>query len=149
MRHLILLLALFTLSLGTVKGQDVPANQVPEAVTAAFSSDFSNARDIEWEKNPSFYEVEFETRWGRDHEARYDSDGNLLYHKEEIPNREIPDEITNRINTEFEGYKIDDADKIIEGEQTRYLLSLEAKGMDDIDVLIGEDGEIISQIYDD
>lgn len=149
MRYTIFLLTFLAGSFGTSFGQDVASSQVPQKIVTAFSEDFSNARDVDWEKRETYYEVEFDMRWGRDHEAWYDFEGNMIYHKEEISNRELPSSIVDIINTEFEGYNVDDADKITEGEEVRYLLSLEAERMHDIDLLIHENGEIISQVYDD
>ncbi|MEX1121200.1 MAG: PepSY-like domain-containing protein [Balneolales bacterium] len=149
MRHLLILLTFLLGSFGTIIGQDIAQSQVPQAILTAFSEDFSNARDVEWERKETYYEVEFDTRWGRDHEAWYDENGNMLYHKEEIPNRELPQLIVDIVNSEFEGYKVDDADKITEGEEVRYLIALDARRMHDIDLLIREDGEIISEVYDD
>ncbi|MEX2477959.1 MAG: PepSY-like domain-containing protein [Gracilimonas sp.] len=149
MRYLIISLIFLLSTFTTAFGQDIAQSQVPQAILTSFSEDFSNAGDVEWEKRATYYEVEFDTRWGRDHEAWYDENGNMLYHKEEIPNRDLPQLIVDIINTEFEGYRVDDTDKITEGEEVRYLIALDAENSHDIDLLIRDDGEIISEIYDD
>ena len=150
MKYIVIML-LFSIS-GAIEtnAQELRGTQIPQQILTSFSQDFSNARDVEWEvPDSSFYEVEFETRWGRDHEARYDSEGSLLYHKEEIRNRNVPEAIKTLIDAEYDGYKIDDAERIKEGNETRYLLSLDSRNMQDIDLLVHENGEVISQVFDD
>jgi hypothetical protein len=154
MRYLIVSLAFLLSTFATAFGQEIVQSQVqsqiPQATLTSFSEDFSNAGDVEWEMRPNnHYEVEFDTRWDRDHEAWYDEKGTMLYHKEEIPNKEIPAKIVDIAQTEFKDHRIDDADKITENDKVRYLLALDADNSHDIDLLIQEDGEIISQNYDD
>lgn len=149
MKQLIILTVLTTATFALGIGQDIPKNQVPQQVIDAFTQDFSKARDVEWEKRGSNYEVEFDIRWGKDHEVRYDTDGNILYHREDIRKRDLPDEVTDRIRSDFDGYNIDDAEKITEGDNIHYELSLDSRRMEDLDVVISSTGEVISQTYDD
>ncbi|MDZ7754919.1 PepSY-like domain-containing protein [Rhodohalobacter sp.] len=149
MKYLLIIFAWTFSIFGTVNGQDIPASQVPDAVINSFSNDFSNGRDVEWEKKTGYFEVDFETGWGRDHEARYDEAGSLLYHKEEIRNRELPDIVTDRIRSEYKDYNIDDAERIKEGDVTKYLVTLDSRRLNDLDLLIDDKGEIISEAYDD
>jgi len=149
MKYLLIIFAWTFSTFGTVNGQDIPVSQVPDAVINSFSEDFSNARDVEWERESGYFEVDFETGWGRDHEARYDESGTLLYHKEEIRNRELPEIVRDKIRSEYNDYNIDDAERIIEADETRYLVSLDSRRLSDLDLLIDDKGVIISEAYDD
>lgn len=149
MKNLILMSMLAFAMSSIVSAQDLMPNQVPQAVSDAFSQQFSNAKDIEWEKQGNQFEVEFETGWSRDHVAWFSEEGELVYLKEDIRNRDLPEAVQSRIASDFSDYRIDDAEKITEGEQVTFEVSLDSRRMADIDVIISESGEIIQQSYDD
>jgi hypothetical protein len=133
----------------TVTAQDLMPNQVPQAVSDAFSQQFSNAKDIEWEKQGSQFEVDFETGWSRDHEAWFSEEGELVYLKEDIRNRDLPEIVQVRIKSDFADYRIDDLYKITEGDQITFEVSLESRRTSDIDLIISNSGEVLRQSYDD
>jgi ribosomal protein L27 len=149
MKNLISIFVYVLVFTAVAHSQDVSESMLPQAVITAFNSEFSNAKDVEWEMRSTQFEVEFETGWGRDHEVWIESDGTIIYHKEDIRNRNLPDAVTNRIETDFTGYRIDDSARVTEGSQVYFEISLDSKRMQDMDVVIRDDGELISQKIDD
>ena len=133
---------------GTTFAQDLRPNQVPSAIQQEFQKSFPEASDVEWEKEMNHYDVEFEVGLlGTDHEAWYDENGKLLRHEEEISKRDLPKEVTNTINKEFDGFRIGDVTKITKGDQVNYTMELENRD-EEWDVAIDANGKILQQKND-
>lgn len=111
-------------------GQDIPESQVPTAAVQSFKSNFTKARDVEWERAGDLFKVEFEIRPGRDHEVWYDGTGKVIKHQEEIPRRELPQAVTKSVSTGFSGYRIDDVKKITTDSTTTYVMELDSNAQD-------------------
>ncbi len=133
---------------GTTFAQDLRPNQVPSAIQQEFQKNFPKASDVEWEKEMNHYDVEFEVGLlGTDHEVWYDENGKLLRHEEEISKRDLPKEVTNTINKEFDGFRVGDVTKITEGDQVNYTMELENRD-EEWDVAIDANGKILQQKND-
>ena len=78
----ILAASILTLSVmgSSLMAQDIPASQVPTAVSNAFTQEYANPTDVDWEKKKKNFEVEFEVD-GIDHKVLYNADGQLLMTK--------------------------------------------------------------------
>ena len=123
-----------------VVAQDIPQEQVPSLVLNAFQTKFSNATDVEWEKKGDLFKVEFEIG-SIDHDLWIDKTGNITKHKEEFPKTNLPKAISQKITTEFNGYRIYGVDKIESDGKIFYEVELDGKS-DDRDVLFASDGSI-------
>lgn len=126
-------------------GQKIYQNQVPSVVLNQFQQNFPNAKQIEWEKKPGYYEVEFEIgMMNRDHEIWYDSTGKVLYHKEEIAKSDLPAQVANTLKKDFKSYRIKDVKKIFRAGIVTY--KMEAKSLtEEWELVIDASGKIISQ----
>jgi uncharacterized membrane protein YkoI len=128
--------------------QDIPQSKVPSLIVTNFQQAFSKATDIEWEMDGDLYKVEFEIGlFGLDHDAWYNAEGKLVKHKEEISKTDLPENIQATIKKEFDGYRIDDVEKVTTGNEVVYLMELK-KFTDDWKVAIDATGKILSKIAD-
>jgi len=122
----ILLAALFV-SAGAFAQQSHKA-EVPQAVKAAFEKQYPNIKKVEWEKEDSNYEAEFDLN-KVEHSVLYDASGKLLETEMEINPSELPEAVKTYVSTHYAGQKIKEAAKIVTPDGT---LSYEAevKGQD-------------------
>lgn len=128
--------------------QDIPQSQVPAVVLDNFQKAFSGARDIEWEMDGYRYKVEFETGMRKlDHDAWYDASGQLLKHQEEISKNDLPRQITTAIKREFKGYRVEDVDKITEGQQVTYIMEVKSR-TEEWKLKVDPEGNILSKVAD-
>lgn len=121
---------------------------VPENIQNAFQQQYPNALDIEWDIQGIYYHVEFETRRDMDHDIWYNENGEEIKHKSEIRAKELPQQILNALKESYPLYHIDEVDKIIEMGETFYDIELENALGSEIEMMIKENGEIISQYPD-
>ncbi|MBK0371116.1 PepSY-like domain-containing protein [Flavobacterium agrisoli] len=149
MKRLILLsaLSLYFLS-NALYAQDVPQSQVPSVVVNVFQQNFQKAYDIEWEMDGDRYKIAFETGiLGNDHEAWYTSTGKLVKHVEEISKSDLPASVLKNIQTTYNGYQIDDIEKITEGLTVTYKMELESFTQD-WKIVCNSNGKTIRKIAD-
>ena len=129
-------------AVGLLYAQDIPAGEVPSVVINQFHIDFPKAKDIEWELKNDTYEVEFEQGWGKDFEAWYTADGKQIKVEEETTKSELPKAVVAAIQKSYPSYKIDDIEKITEGEKVTYKVEVEKRELDQT-LLLDEEGTII------
>lgn len=120
--------------------QDVAERDVPSVVLNALRSKYSNAIKVEWELQNDLYKAEFEIG-SRDHDVWIDRNGTIVKHKEEFPHRELPQAIMQKLQSEFAGYKIDDAEKIEEGGNIYYEVELDGR-RDERKILFTSEGDV-------
>ncbi|HRP54273.1 MAG TPA: hypothetical protein PLI97_12310 [Fluviicola sp.] len=130
-----------------VVAQDLLQSDVPSVVVNNFQKAFPKAFDVEWELKGELYEVDFETGVSIDHEAWYDKTGKLVKHKQEIAKTDLPKAVLNTLNTDFKGYRVEDAKKITEGSKVTYKLDLEST-TSEWKVLLSSEGKVLSKIAD-
>ena len=141
------LMLFFIIGLTSVSfAQDVPKSQVPSVVLNVFQAKFSNATDVEWELKGDEYKAEFEIG-KRDHDVWIDKSGNIKKHKEDFPKKDLPAAITEKLEKEFQTYRIDDADKIEMDGKVFYQVELE-NGSDKRKLLLSADGKLESKAID-
>ncbi len=130
-----------------VVAQDLLQSDVPSVVVNNFQKAFPKVYDVEWELKGELYEVDFETGVSIDHEAWYDKTGKLVKHKQEIAKTDLPKAVLNTLNTDFKGYRVEDAKKITEGSKVTYKLDLEST-TSEWKVLLSSEGKVLSKIAD-
>jgi Protein of unknown function (DUF2874). len=124
---------------------DVPPSSVPAVISGNFGTIFPNARDIEWETSANVYKVDFEIN-NVDYDAWYKQDGTLLAYKFDITRASVPENIKTAISTQFNGYTIDDAEKVVKVNSIGYFVELKNRNIEE-DAFFGEDGTYISNSY--
>src|SRR6185503_16165953 len=97
-------LFLFSLSFGQPK--------VPEVVKTAFSNKFPAASEIKWEKeNKTELEANFKMN-NNDVSANFKLDGSWVETESTIPASELPQAVSNTVNTKYPGAIYGRAEKI-------------------------------------
>jgi len=137
----ILAASILTLSVmgSSLMAQDIPASQVPTAVTNAFTQEYTNPTDVDWEKKRKNFEVEFEVE-GVDHKALYDAEGQLLMTKRDLREADLPPAITQKITADYGKYEIDDVDALTVDGTTYYQVELDGT-LRDRKLVFTEDGQ--------
>ncbi len=124
---LMLLAALLAGSAGLA--QDVPASQVPAAVTKAFKAKFPTSTGIDWEKKGNLYEADFDVVLV-DHKALFDETGKLVAYKRDIRNADLPAAIKKTIQADYKDYRIDEAQRLERNGVVYYQVELDGKPAD-------------------
>lgn len=92
--------------------------------------------------------MEFETGWNVDHEIWYNAGGDLVKHKEDIPTKELPIQVKEKIKEEFSNYSIDDLERISEEGKVVYKMELNSIWKQDWEVVIDAEGGILNKVAD-
>lgn len=136
----------FTISIAfTSCSDELPAAKVPSLVQNSVKAKFPEAIDIDWKKSMVGFEAEFDIN-KIEYTVHIDSTGKLLLSKHDIKNEEFPPAITTKINTDYSGYKIDDAEIIQQDTLTYYQAELESKGKKDLRLVLFPDGSLATQL---
>lgn len=120
--------------------QDIPQRDVPSLVLSAFQEKFSDATDVSWEKEADLYKVEFEIG-NRDHDLWIDKSGNIIKHKEEFFAADLPKAVSQKIKTDFKGYRIDDVERIETNGKVIFQVELDSRS-GDREVMFLQDGTV-------
>lgn len=141
--HLLLLFNILTLG-----AQDLSKKEVPSVILNNFQNSFPKASDIEWEKKGDHYKVDFEIGFrNNDHTAWYNSEGELLHHKEEISRRDLPEAVYSVIKENYKWYIIKDIERITKNREITYKVELKSI-REEWDIVFDEAGEIINKRRD-
>ena len=147
---IIAVLAIF----GYAQAKDIPQSQVPSEILNQFNSQFPDASSVEWEMKNGLYNAEFETGWfidlgwNVDHEVWYNAASELVTHKEDISQDELPEAVNNRIKTDFSGYTIEDLKRITDNGAVVYKMELNSSQQQDWDVVIDANGVVVNKKSD-
>ncbi|NIJ44193.1 hypothetical protein FHR24_000632 [Wenyingzhuangia heitensis] len=144
MKHSVLI-ATTLLTFGFTQAQDLFTSEIPSVILNNFNLKYPKARDVEWERKGTNYEVEFETNWNKDHEIWYSATGEIVKHKEDISKKELPEKIQNKINIDFKGYYINDVERVVAYNKTHYKMDVNALLKDNWEIVIDQNGEILSK----
>ncbi len=143
MKKIILTVACAALGAGTILAQDLTEAQVPSVVLNSFKKEFPKASDVEWEQKSDTYKVEFEIGTA-DHDAWYDATGQLVKHKEDIGQNDLPTSITNVIAKEYSAYRASDIEKTQSGGKTTYQLDFKSP-TEKWEVTFDENGKVLKK----
>lgn len=145
MKNIILLMMMSVVFCMSSCAQDLSAQQVPSTVLNAFSSAYPKATDIEWERHNQYYKVDFDLLL-EDHELLIDSSGSIIRHKQDIGNGDLPAPVKEAIQKRYQGYHVDEADKIEQQGKVYYKVELE-KGENELKVIFNPDGTLSDIIF--
>lgn len=124
---------------------DINPNDVPAAVNESLLSSFPDAADIDWEKKGEDFEADFEIN-KTDYSALFNTSGNLLKHRQDIPESELPDAVRAAINADYAAYRLDEIEKLEEGQTTLYQVELDNNTKDE-KLVYSADGQQVQQTY--
>lgn len=141
-----LILVVFSMSYS--QAQDVFTSEVPSVILNNFNLKYPKAKDVEWEKKGTNYQVEFELGWNKDHEIWYTPTGKIVKHKEDISKNKLPDKVQNVIKTNFKNYRVHDVERTSSHGSVVYKLYLNSLLNTDWDLVLDESGKILSKTRD-
>lgn len=120
--------------------QDIPASQVPAAITKTFKAKFPKTTGLDWEKKGDLYEADFDVNM-IDHKALYDASGKLVALKKDIRKADLPAAVKSAIDTRYKGFRIDDAERVERGGKVYYQVELDGRPNDE-KLVFTADGQI-------
>ncbi len=117
---------------------------VPGNVKAAFLQKFPTVKKVSWDKeNDTEWEAEFKMN-GQEYSANFSSEGVWMETEYEINKKDIPTAVKQTLDSEFNGYDIEEAE-ISETTQGKvYEFALE-KSDTDMEVAISPEGNVMKK----
>lgn len=114
---------------------------VPDNVNKTFKQKFPNAQKVKWNKeNEIEWEAEFKMN-GKEYSANFSVDGKWMETEHEIEKSGIPAPVQQTLDTEFNGYDIEEAEISETAENPVYEFKLE-KDKQEMEVAISSDGTV-------
>ncbi len=124
---------------------DMNPDEIPAAVKESLLSSFPDAAEIDWELKGEDYEADFDIN-KMAYSALFNASGNLLKHKQDIPESELPDAVRAAINADYAAYRLDEIEKLEEGQTTLYQVELDNNTKDE-KLVYSADGQQVQQTY--
>lgn len=115
------------------------AQDVPKEVSESFANKYQKAKAIKWEnEDNNLWEVEFKIA-NIEYDASFSINGEWLETETEIKVKELPENIKQKIASDFSDFEIEEAEKIetpkykgfeveIEKEETKIILVFDENG---------------------
>ncbi len=137
-----------TLALALLMGTGIyafgPGEDAPKTVKDAFAKKFPTVKKVKWEKeNNTEWEAEFKME-GTEYSANFMEDGTWKETEHEIKKNAIPANVKTTLDTEFSGYKIDEAELTETQEGSVYEFELE-NGEEEMEVVIDTTGKVVNK----
>lgn len=140
----IVLLWVAALISGVTYAQKLKETEVPEAVKVSFVKSFPNIKSVKWSKES---ETEFEAEFKNgslEQSANFDPSGKWLITETELKKTDLPPLVQAAIKKEFDGFKIEGAEKVETTEGVSYEVELE-KGEITYGVQLSKDGKVLKK----
>lgn len=118
-----------------------PDNSVMNSVRDFINEHYANARIIEIDREQGNIEVDI-IHENRNKDVTFDTQGNWLSTSWDLFYNELPQAVSQAVQTAYPGYRLDDADYVETPAGSYYLVELE-NGGPDIYVRVTENGEIL------
>jgi hypothetical protein len=91
----------------TLQAQELSTADVPQAITASFSTKYPDATEVKWKKNKSGkYEADFRQN-GKKAEAKFMADGTWDSADKRIDAKDLPEEASSYLKKNYASHKID------------------------------------------
>jgi len=110
----------------------------PKEVQATYSKMFKEVQNPEWEQEYNEWEAEFKLN-GTEMSASFDNSGNWLETETEVKKKDVPAEIFKAINLKFEGWEMEEVERVEKPDFKGYEIELE-KGDTETEVLVTDGG---------
>lgn len=118
-----------------------PDNSVMNSVRDFINEHYADARIIEIDQEQGNIEVDI-IHENRNKDVTFDTQGNWLSTSWDLFYNELPQAVSQAVQTAYPGYRLDDADYVETPADSYYLVELE-NGEPDIYVRVTENGEIL------
>ena len=142
MKKLIILLAIAGF-VTQADAQRLTKKHVPAAVKEAFSDAHPTVKDVDWSKDGSNYEVEFDVK-KMDNSFTYDATGKLVETEIEILASDLPKGVLEYLKKNYHEDEVKESSKITDATGN-VTFEAEVKGMD---LLFDDRGSFIKSVKD-
>lgn len=119
--------------------------KVPANVKAKFKALYPHAENVKWDVEEGNYEVSFEAEEDVDMSLLFNSKGEILETETEIEKEDLPAAVLKTLKTDFAGWDIEEAAKIVRDGKTTFEAELE-KGETKIDAIFNAEGKLIKKV---
>ena len=114
----------FGFLLAAVVSQAYPSEKVSPKVLSSFNSEFTNAKEVEWETGSNYFRASFSMNEQRVF-AYYDMEGKLLSIARYISSFQLPVNLFSDLKNEYSNYWISDLFELNNSEGLHYYITLE------------------------
>lgn len=101
-----------------------PSEKVSPKVLASFKSEFTNAKEVEWESGTNYFKATFFMNEQRIF-AYYDMDGQLRTTARYISSFQLPVNLFSKLKNDYSNYWISDLFEVNNSEGLHYFITLE------------------------
>ena len=115
---------MFGLLIATAVSFAYPSEKVSPRVLASFNSEFTNAKEVQWESGSNYYRASFSINDQKVF-AYFDLDGHLLSTARYISPFQLPVSLFSHIKNDYCHYWVSDLFEINNGEGLHYYITLE------------------------
>jgi hypothetical protein len=128
--------------------QNKSKQNAPQSVISSFTNKFPKAKKVEWSKeNENEWEAEFKMNH-MEYSANFSTNGEWLETEYEIKTSEIPSNIKNILDKNFEDYDIEDAEISETAQGKSYEFEIEV-GEQEYEVTIDHKGNLTKKIEEE
>jgi hypothetical protein len=106
-------IALLSFGINSVSAQKIKESDVPSTIKAAFAKQYSDIKNVKWEKEGANYEAGFDLKKAET-SLLFDAVGNIIETESEIKISDLPKEVVDYVAKNLSGQKISEASKIID-----------------------------------
>ena len=114
----------FGLLLAVAVGHAYPSEKVSPKVLASFKSEFSNAKEVEWETGNNYFKASFSMNEQRVY-AYYDIEGQLISVARYISSFQLPVNLFSDLKNDYSKYWVSDLFEVSNSEGLHYYITLE------------------------
>lgn len=130
--------------------KDIHTSNVPTEVTTAFKAMFPNASKVSWEQKSNYYVADFDEN-RIDNDAWFESNGNWAMTVSDYGHNVavLPEAVSQVIGSDlYVNYTVDDIDLYKRTADSFYVIELDGKNVQDVDLIISPEGNIIKNLPD-
>lgn len=118
--------------------------KVPVKVKSAFSQKYPEAKNVDWDmEEDGEWEAGFNMN-GDKMSASFDQNGQWLETETEMDRDKLPEAVDSTLSSHFKGYNVEEVEYLESPEGKGFEIQLKGDG-NDLEVLIGKDGQILKQ----
>jgi hypothetical protein len=133
-----ILLSAFVVGLILMTCEQSPAPS--SEIQSAFSKKFTAVKKLKWKQEDNEWEAEFRQN-EKEMSASFDNSGNWLETETKIKKKDIPSDIFKAINLKFDGWEMEEIERIEKPDFKGYEIVLENKEPE-TEILVSDTGEI-------
>jgi hypothetical protein len=127
---------------GKKSGEKPEKNEIPVAVSKAFSEKFATATNVEWEaEEEGIFEAEF-TLNGKEMSAEFTSDGTWKETETEVAQSDLPAVIVDSLESAYAEYIVEETEMCETPEGRRWEIALKKENTE-LSLVLDETGKIL------